>query len=62
MSHSAGMSFLTIASYIGVLARTLMMWTPGNAALHAASSHAAAAAEQGDELAARHSITSSAKM
>jgi len=37
------MSVLTIASYIGVLVPTLMMWTPGNAALRAASSHAAAA-------------------
>jgi len=35
MSHSAGMSVLTIASYIGVLVRTLMMWTLGNAALSA---------------------------
>jgi hypothetical protein len=41
MSHSAGMSVLTIASYIGVLIRTLMMWTLGNAALCAASNRVA---------------------
>jgi hypothetical protein len=40
------MSVLTIASYIGVLVRTLMMWTLGNAALCAASNHVAVSRDE----------------